>query len=43
MSMFVKEAMNIGGLQKAKIIAGHSGVDKLIEHVSVIEVPESNE
>ncbi|SFE93487.1 PucR C-terminal helix-turn-helix domain-containing protein [Bacillus sp. OV194] len=43
MSISVKEAMNIGGLQKAKIIAGHSGVDKLIEHVSVIEVPESHE
>jgi purine catabolism regulator len=43
MSISVKEAMSIGGLKKAKIIAGHSGMDKLIEHVSVIEVPESHE
>lgn len=43
MSITIKEAMNVGGLKKAKIIAGFSGIDKIIEHVSVIEVPESPE
>jgi purine catabolism regulator len=43
MSITVKEAMNIGGLKKARIIAGFNGIEKLIEHVSVIEVPESPE
>lgn len=43
MSISVKEAMNIGGLKKARLIAGHNGVENLIEHVSVIEVPDAHE
>lgn len=43
MSISVKEAMNIGGLKKARLIAGHQGVENLIEHVSVIEVPEAHQ
>jgi purine catabolism regulator len=43
MSISVQEAMSIGGLQKATIIAGFNGAHNLIEHVSVIEVPKSYE
>jgi sugar diacid utilization regulator len=43
MSISVKEAMNIGGLKKSSLIAGHNGIGNLIEHVSVIEVPDAHE
>lgn len=39
--MTVRKAMQIGGLKEGKIIAGFSGTDKIIESVSVIEVPEA--
>jgi purine catabolism regulator len=39
----VKEAMQLGGLAKSKVIAGHDGLDNRVEHVSVIEVPEAHQ
>ncbi|WP_134702767.1 PucR family transcriptional regulator [Ammoniphilus sp. YIM 78166] len=41
MGILVKEAMELGGLKKARVLAGHGGLNNLLEHVSVIEVPEA--
>lgn len=41
MSLTVKEAMSIGGLKSSRVVSGFSGLNNIIEHVSVIEIPES--
>ena len=40
MEVTVKKALTIGGLKKAKIIAGEEGLNNIIKYVSVIEVPD---
>jgi purine catabolism regulator len=37
----VNEALEIGGLRKGEVIAGRDGLDNVIQHVSVIEVPDA--
>ncbi|MEW6624057.1 MAG: PucR family transcriptional regulator ligand-binding domain-containing protein [Bacillota bacterium] len=41
MGITIQEALKIGGLKKAEIIAGQEGLDNIINHVSVIEVPDA--
>lgn len=41
MGISVKEALEIGGLQKSRLIAGQTGLHNMIEHVSVLEIPEA--
>ncbi|MBM7573452.1 PucR family transcriptional regulator [Aquibacillus albus] len=43
MGITVKEALNIGALKKGELLAGHGGLDNLINHVSVIEVPDAHQ
>ncbi|MDI3482006.1 MAG: Purine catabolism regulatory protein-like family [Tepidanaerobacteraceae bacterium] len=43
MGICVGEALKLKGLDKAKLIAGEKGIDRLIKRVSVIECPESPE
>lgn len=40
MSLKVYEALKIAGLREAKVVAGMEGMNKLIEHVTVLEVPD---
>ncbi len=41
MGITVKEAMKIGSLSNAKLIAGANGLNREIEHVTMMEVPEA--
>ncbi|MDI6893701.1 MAG: PucR family transcriptional regulator ligand-binding domain-containing protein [Bacillota bacterium] len=40
MAISVMEALRIGKLQRARVLAGRRGLGRLIEHVDVIEMPE---
>lgn len=40
MGITVKEAMQIGGLAKCRIVAGEQGCDREIEFITVMEVPD---
>ncbi|MBT9282617.1 MAG: PucR family transcriptional regulator ligand-binding domain-containing protein [Hydrogenibacillus schlegelii] len=40
MGLTVQEAMSIGGLAAGTVVAGHRGLDRMIEHVTVMEVPD---
>jgi len=40
MGITVREALNIGGLKGARVIAGGEGVERKIEYVTVMEVPD---
>jgi purine catabolism regulator len=40
LAITVKEAMSIGGLSKCKVVAGQKGLNRDIDHVSVMEVPD---
>ncbi len=42
-SITVEEAMAVGALTRARIIAGFSGLKNPIEHVTVLEIPDSEE
>lgn len=42
-SITVEEAMTVGALTRAQIIAGHTGLRNSIEHVTVLEIPDSEE
>ena len=37
----VREAMTFGGFAQAQLIAGHNGLDRVIEWVRVMETPET--
>lgn len=37
----VREALKLGALRKARVVAGHEGLDNVIRYVSVIEVPDA--
>lgn len=41
MSITVKEALNVGKLNKGKVIAGRDGLDRIIKYVDILEVPEA--
>lgn len=41
--MNVREALQLGDLQKAKILAGDKGLDRVIKAAEVMEVPDINE
>ena len=41
MGITVKEAMKIGSLSNARLIAGANGLDREIEHITMMEVPEA--
>lgn len=40
MGITVREAMAIGGLTRCKVVAGDGGLDREIEHITVMEVPD---
>lgn len=40
MSITVMEALHIGKLGRARVLAGRRGLGRLIEHVDVIEMPD---
>lgn len=40
MAITVREALRIGKLQRARVLAGRQGLGRLIEHVDVIEMPD---
>jgi purine catabolism regulator len=42
MRLTVREALQLGALTKATVLAGHAGLDREIRHVSVIEVPDAH-
>ncbi|MFD1887810.1 PucR family transcriptional regulator [Paenibacillus wenxiniae] len=42
-SITVEEAMAVGALTRARMIAGFSGLKNPIEHVTVLEIPDSEE
>lgn len=42
MRLTVREALRLGALEKATVVAGHAGLDREIRHVSVIEVPDAH-
>ncbi|HHY94336.1 MAG TPA: hypothetical protein GX513_04900, partial [Firmicutes bacterium] len=37
----VREALKLGALKRARVVAGHGGLDNVIRYVSVIEVPDA--
>lgn len=37
----VREALKLGALKKARVVAGYGGLDNIIRYVSVIEVPDA--
>lgn len=40
MGVSVKDAMQIGGLVKCKVVAGEKGLHKTIDYITVMEVPD---
>lgn len=36
----VRQALSIGGLTRAKVVAGASGLDRVIRYIDIIEVPD---
>lgn len=36
----VREALSIGGLRRASLVAGRDGLDRVIQYVDVVEVPD---
>ncbi|WP_322906065.1 PucR family transcriptional regulator [Paenibacillus campi] len=42
-SITVEEAMTVGALKRARMLAGFSGLKNPIEHVTVLEIPDSEE
>lgn len=40
MAITLRKALNIGGLQKCEVVAGQQGLDKLINYVTIMEVPD---
>ncbi|KAB7667740.1 PucR family transcriptional regulator ligand-binding domain-containing protein [Bacillus sp. B1-b2] len=43
MGIMVRDALGIGALTNGKLLAGHEGLNNIINHVSVIEVPDAHE
>lgn len=41
MALTVREALTIGALQRARVLAGEGGLDNVIEYVDVMEVPDA--
>lgn len=41
MSITVREALDVGKLKKGKVIAGNDGLDRIIEYIDILEVPEA--
>src|SRR5262249_19381104 len=39
MGITIAQALQIGALQRGQILAGHAGLRRTIEHVSVLEIP----
>lgn len=42
MAITVRQALNIGGLNQAVLLAGHGGLDRTIKCVDILEVPDSS-
>lgn len=40
MGITVREAMGIGGLTRCRVVAGERGLDREIDHITVMEVPD---
>jgi purine catabolism regulator len=40
MGITVREAMQIGGLTRCKVVAGEKGLDRTIDYITVMEVPD---
>ncbi|MFY9322103.1 MAG: PucR family transcriptional regulator ligand-binding domain-containing protein, partial [Bacillota bacterium] len=43
MSITLREALDLGILPKARVIAGHSGLDRQIHYVDIMEVPDPDD
>lgn len=41
MELTVRDAMQLGDLRRAKLVAGSDGLSNIVRHVSVIEVPDA--
>ncbi|MET3505413.1 PucR family transcriptional regulator [Halalkalibacter oceani] len=41
MGITIEQAMHIGGLRHCKIAAGHEGAERIVQHVAVMEVPDT--
>lgn len=39
MAITVKQALNIGGLQKGRLLAGGQNLDRVIHHINILEAP----
>ena len=39
MAITVKQALKIGGLQKGRLLAGSQSLDRIIDHVNILEAP----
>lgn len=40
MGVTVRQALSIGGLTRARVVGGSSGLDRIIKYVDIIEVPD---
>lgn len=40
MGIPLKNLLKVGGLRECKVVAGHSGVEKLVTYVTIMEVPD---
>ncbi|WP_434630703.1 PucR family transcriptional regulator [Thermoanaerobacterium thermosaccharolyticum] len=40
MGIAIKEALKIGGLKEGKIVAGHKGLNRIVNYVDILEVPD---
>lgn len=40
MGVTIREAMQVGGLLRCKVVAGESALDKEIQYITVMEVPD---
>lgn len=43
MGITVRDTLQIGGLREATVLAGHKGLDRLVEFVDVMEMPDVEE
>lgn len=40
MTLTMNDVMNLGKLNECEVVAGHQGMNRVVKHISVIEVPE---
>ncbi|AKX95587.1 transcriptional regulator [Moorella thermoacetica] len=40
MGITVREALKLGGLRRAKVVAGEAGLERIIKYVDILEIPD---